>query len=382
MNDEDGRAKATEGGSDCPKTRAAASSLRWKVRREPSTPRGSAALPCASSPHESYILSQRAPRRRDPTPPGPPPCPPLARIPPPPPLPCRFCSRRALSAGRAHRRQLPDALLMDAKLALRSALAAAPPARPRAARAARLGASRPASAHFPADAPLSTRHRGCSRSPSSQVTIPTFDIAFSSVCARRCVPRGRERGALGALAARAFFCAAPATAHGHVSAAAALPLTVARPALLRSHSPHAMGAWLSVLGVGAGRFRGFAKRSAAARVPRPAAAPTAGRGRWRLVSRARAGARVRERRRDHRGHGGARVRASRASKVRAQAARAPLPTRPAAQPRRGSRALVARARRGRRPQATGAPWAMPATRPRPWRPPPPPSGSPRPPASR
>ena len=34
MNDEDGRAKATEGGSECPKTRAAAPSLRWKVRVE------------------------------------------------------------------------------------------------------------------------------------------------------------------------------------------------------------------------------------------------------------------------------------------------------------------------------------------------------------
>ena len=43
---------------------------------------------------------------------------------------------------------------------------------------------------------------------------------------------------------------------------------------------------------------------------------------------------------------------------------------------------MARARHGRRPQATGAPWAMPATRPRPCHPPPPPSGSPRPPASR
>ena len=114
-------------------------------------------------------------------------------------------------------------------------------------------------------------------------------------------------------AARAFFSAATATAHGHVSAASALPLTVACPALLRSHSPHAMGAWLRVLGVGAGRFRGVAERSAAARVPRPAAAPTTGRGQQRLVSRARAGARVRERRRDHRGHGGARVRASQAS---------------------------------------------------------------------
>ena len=34
MNDEDGRAKATEGGSDCSKARAAASPVRWKVRLE------------------------------------------------------------------------------------------------------------------------------------------------------------------------------------------------------------------------------------------------------------------------------------------------------------------------------------------------------------
>ena len=34
MNDEDGRAKATEGSSDCSKARAAASPVRWKVRLE------------------------------------------------------------------------------------------------------------------------------------------------------------------------------------------------------------------------------------------------------------------------------------------------------------------------------------------------------------
>ena len=34
MNDEDGRAKATEGGSDCSNARAAASPVRWKVRLE------------------------------------------------------------------------------------------------------------------------------------------------------------------------------------------------------------------------------------------------------------------------------------------------------------------------------------------------------------
>ena len=257
--------------------------------------------------------------------------------------------------------------------------ARAPAQRPR--HASRRSSAR-ASAHTLLTRDFRRATEACSRSPSSQVTIPTFDLAFSAACARRCVPRGRARGTLGALAARAFFSAAPATAHGHVSAASALPLTVACPALLRSHSPHAMGAWLRVLGVGAGRFRGVAERSAAARVPRPAAAPTTGRGQQRLVSRARAGARVRERRRDHRGHGGARARASRASQVRAQAARAPLRTRPAAQPRRGSRALVARARRGRRPQATGAPWAMPVTRPRSRHLPPPPLGSPRQPANR